>query len=308
MKFVPASVSVKLARQILRTRKHSPAIMFGVGIVSSVTATVMACKATLHIEEVIAEAEKDRLKMDEAIVQFPERYNEGHRDRDLRFLRVQTSVKIAKLYAPAIGLGVISIGLLTGAHVVLTKRNAGLTAAYVALDRGFREYRERVVNEYGEDKDRELRFGANLKEIVEEGEHGHEVKTIKRNAVTGKSIYARIYDENNKHWSQHPYDNRVFLQSQQTWLNDKLRAYGYVMLNDAYDCLGLERSTAGAVVGWVKDSRKTGGDGYIDFGLGDLGDMAIRDFMFNIDDRGILLDFNVDGPVFELIDQYEKRN
>jgi hypothetical protein len=306
VKFIPTNVSVLLARQVLKTKKHSPAIMFGAGVAGAVTATVLACKATLRVEEVIAEAEKDRAKMDEAIVKFPERYDDESRNRDLRFVRIQTAVKIGKLYAPAVGVGLVSVGLLTGAHVVLTKRNAGLTAAYMALDKGFREYRERVVKEYGEQKDREFRYGTVAKEIVEEGEHGHEVKTIHRNAVTGKSIYARIYDENNRHWSQHPADNKAFLVGQQNWANDRLRAYGYLLLNDVYEQLGLEKSTAGAVVGWVKGYGD--GDGFIDFGMGDMSDPVVYDFMINLTGTGLLLDFNVDGPVYKLIDEIENKN
>jgi hypothetical protein len=306
VKYIPNGVSVKVARTILRTKKNSPAIMFGAGIATAVASTVMACKATLKFEEVLIEAQKDQDEMRQMSIDRPERYSENDLARDLKLMRVKTAVRIGKLYAPSVCLGIVSVGLLTGAHVVLTKRNAGLTAAYVALDKGFREYRDRVVQEFGEDKDRELRFGTIEKEIIEEGEHGHEVKTVKRNAVTKKSVYARYYDESNKHWSPHPHDNKVFLMSQQSWLNDRLGANGYVMLNDVYDCLGMERSTAGAVVGWVKNSKI--GDGYIDFGLGDSSDPVIRDFMFNNDNTGILLDFNVDGPVFELIDQLEERS
>jgi hypothetical protein len=304
VKYIPAGVSVKLARTALRAKKNSPAIMFGAGIAGAVTSTILACKATLRFEEVLIEAQKDQDEMRQMSIDRPERYSEADFHRDLKLMRVKTAIKVGKLYAPSVCVGIVSIGLLTGAHVVLTKRNAGLTAAYMALDKGFREYRDRVVKEFGEEKDRELRFGAIEKEIVEDGEHGHEVKTIKRNGVTKKSIYARYYDEGNKHWSPHPQDNKVFLQSQQAWLNNKLTANGYVMLNDVYDCLGMERSTAGAVVGWVKDSRV--GDGYIDFGLGDMSDPVIRDFMYNRDNTGILLDFNVDGPVFELIDKIER--
>jgi hypothetical protein len=305
VKLIPTNLSVLLARQLLKTKKHSPAIMFGAGVAGAVTATVLACKATLLVDDILMEAEKDRAKMDEAIIEFPERYTEEKRQHDLHYVRVKTAVKIGKLYAPAVGVGLVSIGLLTGAHVVLTKRNAGLTAAYVALDKGFREYRDRVIKEYGEDKDRELRYGTVAKEIVEEGEHGHEVRTIKRNAVTGKSIYARIYDENNRHWSQHPADNKAFLVSQQSWANDRLRAYGYLMLNDVYDQLGLDRSTAGAVVGWVKGY---GGDDFVDFGLGDMSDPVVYDFMINLNGTGLLLDFNVDGPVYELIDKIENKS
>lgn len=306
MKGIPIKVSVPVARQLLKIRKHSPAIMFGAGVVGAVAATVMACKATLHVEEIIAEAEKDQAKMDEAMVTFPNKYDEEKRSEDLRYVRTRTAVKIVKLYAPAVGLGLISVSLLAGAHVVLTKRNAGLTAAYIALDKGFKEYRERVVAEYGEQKDRELRYGTVAKEIVEEGEHGHEVKTIKRNAVTGKSIYAQYYDESNPHWSNYPADNKAFLMANQAFANNRLNANGFLMLNDVYEQLGLGKTTAGAVVGWVKDYGK--GDHFVDFGMGDMDDPVIYDFFVNLANTGVLLDFNVDGPVYELIDKINRKN
>jgi uncharacterized protein DUF6353 len=303
MKAIPVKISVPVARQLLKVRKHSPALMFGAGIVGAVTSTVLACKATLKVEEIIAEAEKDRAKIDEAVTSFSDKYSAGDADQDLKYVRIKTAGKIAKLYAPAIGLGLISVSLLTGAHVVLTKRNAGLTAAYIALDRGFKEYRERVVAEYGEEKDRELRYGTVAKEIVEEGEHGHEVRTIKRNAVTGKSIYAQYYDEGNKHWSNYPADNKAFLMAQQAYANNRLTAHGFLMLNDVYEALGLSKTSAGQIVGWVKGY----GDDYVDFGMGDMSDPVIYDFFVNLTNTGVLLDFNVDGPVFKLIDEVNAR-
>lgn len=299
MKFVPIAVSSTLARQALRVRKNSPVIMFGAGIATAVTATVFACKATLHVDEVITAAEKDRLRMDEAIVKFPDRYSDQQRREDLHFVRVKTAVKIGKLYAPAIGLGVISIGLLTGSHLVLTRRNVALTAAYTVLDKGFREYRERVVKEFGEDKDREFRYGTIAKEIVEEGEHGHEVKTVQRIGAHGRSIYARPFDQNNRHWSRHPMDNRSFIMNMQSWANDKLGANGSLLLNDVYDMLGMDRSVEGCVVGWVKDRKRTGGDGYVSFGL-DADRQEVRDFMMG-DEGAVWLDFNVDGVVYKFI-------
>jgi hypothetical protein len=302
VKYIPVKVSLPLARQLLKVRKHSPAIMFGAGVVGAVTSTVLACKATLKVEEIIAEAEKDRLKIDSAVVEFSDKYSASDADNDLKYLRIRTVGKIAKLYAPAVGVGLISVSLLTGAHVVLTRRNAGLTAAYIALDRGFKEYRERVVGELGAEKDREFRYGVETKEIVEEGEHGHEVKTIKRNAVHGKSIYAVYYDDGNPHWSNYAADNKAFLMSQQAYANNRLHANGFLMLNDVYEALGVPKTSAGYVVGWVKGY----GDDYVDFGFGDMSDPVVYDFFVNLTNTGVLLDFNVDGPVQHLIDQVNK--
>jgi hypothetical protein len=299
MKFVPNAVSMRLGRQILLAKKNSPAIMFGAGITLAVTSTVMACKATLRLDEPVTRLEKRRANGEELVNAKRDDYNLTDFDREMRIARIQFARDVAKLYAPAAGVGLLALGLLTGSHVTLTKRNVALTAAYTLLDRGFNEYRERVRNELGEDKDKEFRYGVQAKEIVEEGEHGHEVKTVKRNDVHGKSIYARLFDQGNPNWSPNDNDNRMFIQVQQSWLNDLLNARGHVLLNDAYDALGMERSPAGCVVGWVKRNKQGVGDGYIDFGLSKNTEQ-VHDFMRG-DEKSILLDFNVDGMVYKLI-------
>lgn len=301
MKFVPNSVSATIARQILKTQKHSPVIMFSAGMVGAVTATVLACKSTLKLEEVLAKAEDKQNEIKLAGETNPTLsgggvYTAEDAKDDLRLLRIKTAGNVIKLYAPALVVGVASAALLTGAHVVLTKRNVALSAAYAALDRGFKEYRARVRNELGDDKDREFRYGAIDKEIVEEGEHGHEVKTIKRiDPTTGLSIYAKVFDDNNKNHRRSPGANRLFIQTQQNFANDRLNSHGHIFLNEVYDMLGLDREPFGQVVGWVKNN----GDGYVDFGLNE-DTREVYDFM-NGDEQAVWLDFNVDGEVWKLI-------
>jgi hypothetical protein len=92
--------------------------------------------------------------------------------------------------------------------------------------------------------------------------------------------------------------NQMFLQSQQNYANDYLIAHGYLFLNDVYDLLGLERTQAGQVVGWVRG--KDGGDGYVDFGIFENDTVMGKQFAMG-NSRSILLDFNVDGVVWDLI-------
>lgn len=301
MKLVPIAVGAKLARQVLLVKKNSPAIMFGAGVATAVTSTVLACKATLKFEEIMISAEDQKNQMREMAVKQPERYSADDLNKDLHLMRVQTAVKVAKLYAPAVGLGLLSLGLLTGSHITLTKRNAALTAAYAVLDKGFKEYRARVINELGEEKDKEFRFGAVEHEVVIEGPNGPEIAVVKHAPPHpgGKSIYARVFDQLNKNWSNHPADNRTFILVQQQWLNDRLRANGHLFLNDAYRALGMEDTKEGAVVGWVKDNPR-GGDNYIDFGLEDETNAQLYGFMTG-DEGSVWLDFNVDGVVYDLI-------
>lgn len=304
MKLIPNAVSVKFARQLLIAKKNSPAIMFGAGIAVGVTATVKACQATLKVEGILAEAENNRQKIQATHVEQPENYTLADVKSDERIIRVHLARDFTKLYAPAVGLGLISIGLLTGAHVVLTKRNVALAAAYAGLDKVFNEYRGRVRKELGEEKDREFRYGVKHKEIVEETGEGHVVDTVKRADLKKGELsqYAVLFDRDNINWDPRPDYNQTFLMLQQKYANQRLHAKGHLFLNDVYDAMGMPRTPAGQIVGWVLggNGKTTTGDGYVDFGIFDQDTQEVIDFMRG-DEGAVWLDFNVDGPVWDLI-------
>lgn len=301
VKFVPNAVSVKIARQVLVAKKNSPAIMFGAGIAMGVVATVKACQATLKVEGVLATADTKRAEITEARETRPEVYSDSDAASDERTLKVFVARDIAKLYAVPVALGVASIGLLTGAHIVLTKRNVALAAAYAGLDKVFNEYRSRVRAELGDQKDREFRYGVVNKEIIDSEGNPSSVETVKRIGAQGReSMYAQVFDRQNRNWDARDEYNRTFLWMQQCYANNRLQAKGSLLLNDVYDSLGLPRTTAGCVVGWVKGGEN--GDGYIDFGIFDPESQEIIDFMRG-DDGALWLDFNVDGEIYKLIER-----
>lgn len=291
---IPASVSRRAARSVLVGRKHSPAILFGVGVVGMVATTVTACKATLKLEDIIDEAQKN---MELARTLESKDYSEEDRAKDKYYIVVQTTVKIGKLYGPSIVLGALSIAALAGSHNIMRNRNAGLTAAYLAVDGAFKKYRERVVAEYGEDKDREFRHGTEVETITVEDTNGPKNREIKRYA--GASQYARMFNSSNKNWDRHPEYNAMFLRGQQKWANDRLRMKGHMMLNEVYELLGFDHTPAGTQVGWLW--KRGTGDSYIDFGIfSDANAMKFHEFLVGQEGE-LLVDFNVDGPIWKQI-------
>ena len=91
----------------------------------------------------------------------------------------------------------------------------------------------------------------------------------------------------------------MFLNAQQNYANDLLKSKGYLFLNDVYDMLGIPKTKAGQVVGWVYDPENpNSGDNYVDFGIYDAYNEKARDFV-NGYERTILLDFNVDGYILD---------
>ena len=233
-------------------------------------------------------------------------YTEEDGKKDLAIAYVQTGVKIAKLYGPSVILGTLSITAILTSNNILRKRNIALAAAYTAVDKSFKEYRGRVVERFGEALDKELRYNIKAKEVEEtivDEETGEEKvvkKTVEVAGLDSISDYAKFYDDGCLGWSKDPDLNLMFLRRQQDAANDTLKAQGYLFLNDVYAMLGIPKTRAGQVVGWIYDEKEPIGDNYVDFGIYDTNKPSNRDFV-NGYERTILLDFNVDGNILDLI-------
>lgn len=298
-------VTSKVGRQVLVAQKHSPTLLFGVGVVGVVTTVVLASRATLKMEQVIEGAEKRKAQiqlaldeMENETVKHKLTYTEEDAHKDSITNRVKMAVEIGKLYAPAFVVGVISIGCLTSSHFILTRRNVALTAAYAAADRAFKDYRKRVINELGPEKDEEFRYGVIEKQIAVDTDHGVDVKTVKVVDKNHKSdeLYTFLFDrDTSKNWSPTPLYNSTFLQAQQNYANDILNGRGHLFLNDVLDMLGIDRTPAGAVTGWLKGGN---GDGYVDFGILRDGRLYQGIRFVSGDEKSVWLEFNVDGPIF----------
>lgn len=290
------SLSSIVGQQSLLLQKNSPKLLFVGGIVGMVGSTVLACRATLKLETVLDKAQSDLEASKGMVEDHPEEYPESDHKKTTAIIYIRSGAEVTKLYAPAFVLGAASVAALTKSHNMLQERNAALAAAYVALDKGFKEYRARVVEKYGEDADRDLRYDAQKVEI--EDENGKKKKEL-RAGPGGASQYARFFDEYSTSWSKDPEINQLFLKCQQNFVNDLLHTRGHVFLNEVYEVLGLSHTSAGAVVGWLNGGE---GDGYIDFGVfGADGSDRVEDFMTGRE-GSVLLDFNVDGPIWNLID------
>lgn len=288
----------------LKFKKHSPEILVGAGIVGVVTSTVMACKATTKLDTILDKAKDDIDKIHEAVEHpevLPESYTEEDSKKDLAIVYTKTAVDLLKLYAPSIVVGGLSITAILAGHNVLRKRNVALAAAYATVDKGFKEYRGRVIERFGEELDRELKYNIKAKEVEEivTNDDGSETivkKTVETADIDLGSEYARFFDETCTGWTKDPEYNLTFLINQQRYANDLLKSKGHLFLNEVYDMLGMARSKAGQVVGWIYDEKNPIGDNYVDFRIFDVHNDRKRAFV-NGYERSILLDFNVDGNI-----------
>ena len=283
------SVNGLFSKTSFQLKKHSPEILVVAGVIGVVTSAVMACKATTKVNEILDKTKEDveaihKCEEDESM---KEQYSSEDAKKDLTIVYAQTGVKFAKLYGPSVVLGALSITSILASNNILRKRNVALGAAYAAIDKGFKEYRNRVIERFGEE--------------------------VKKNGFVVSpadiSGYARFFekytqDEDgnsilNPHWESNNEYNLMFIKAQERYANDLLKAKKRVFLNDVYEMLGLPRTKAGQIVGWVYDPESPKGDNYIDFGLY-ADNLSYSDYV-NGFDQAILLDFNVDGNIWELM-------
>ena len=303
-------INVKTAakKAMFNVKKHSPEILIVAGIAGVVTSAVMACKATMKVNEVLAETKENINKVHDVMADqgiSEKEYSKEDSARDLAIIYGKAGVKLAKLYGPAIALGGLSLTAIVCSNNILRKRNVALAAAYTAIDTSYKQYRSRVIEKFGENVDREMKYGIKAVQIEEKtvDENGKK-KTVKKTVEVVNpydySDYARFFDVGTPNWEKDSEYNLMFLKRQQAYANDKLKANGYLFLNEVYDMLGIPKSKAGQVVGWIYDPENGSGDNYVDFGIYNVNREAARDFV-NGYERTILLDFNVDGNIWEMM-------
>lgn len=302
-------ISGSVSKIAFSLKKKSPEIFMVCGIVGTVASTVLACRATLKAKPVIDDLKEQMNTIHECAndPEMAEKYSEEDVKKDTTLVYAHTAIKIAKLYFPAIALGALSIGSFCTSHQILHKRNTALAAAYAAVDKGFKAYRSRVIERFGEEVDRQLKY--NIKQVNAEKEFKDPEtgKTKKRKIIVEEidpndpntySPYAKFFDESNPNWDKDPEINLTFLRKNQNYFNDQLRINGHVFLNEVYDALGIPKTKAGQIVGWRYNPDNKDIDSYIDFGIYDIRRPAARDFV-NGYERSILLDFNVDGNIWD---------
>lgn len=313
MKLVKADIVKNLTRVFYNTKlhakEHSPEILVIGGVVGVITSTVMACKATTKLSGIMEKTQKNVDSIHYATEHpeaLTEEYTEDDAKKDTAIVYAHAALEVAKLYAPSVVVGAVSIGCILTSHKIMRGRNAALAAAYTALNKDFKQYSARVIERFGAEMDKELRYNIKAKEIEETVTHEdgtEQTVTTIVHAPDGPigSPYAVFFDECCRNWDKDPEYNKMFLLRQQAHATDRLRAKGYLYLNDVYEMIGVDKTEIGTRVGWVYDeSADPVGDNYVDFHIFELHNPEKRAFV-NGKERSILLDFNVDGDVYELI-------
>lgn len=303
------SASLAFNKIGFKLQKKSPELLVITGVVGVVVSTVMACKATTKAGKIADEAKETldeiHTAAEKGITKAGEVYSAEDTKKDLTITYVQTGIKFVKLYGPAAVTGACSIACILASHRILKKRNIALAAAYTTLDKSFKEYRGRVVERFGEQVEKELRYNIKAKEVetTVTNDKGKEktVKEVKDVAASGwdpsnYSPYARFFDETNPAWMRDPEQTRFYLKALQAQANDRLRARGHLFLNEVYEMLRYPLTDYGQAVGWVYDIKNPVGDNFVDFGIFEVRKESSSEYGGDYVE-GFVLDFNTVGDI-----------
>lgn len=281
--------------------KAAPDLMTYGGIAVVGFGVYMFCKASMELNSHLETHDQNMETIEDRI------HTENMDIREANKLKSKEGRAFAgdmvKLYGPAATTTICGFALILGGHHLINKRATAISAAYKALEKGYSQYRRRVREDLGDEADRKYLYGLNRQttDVIVKDEEGNEKKVTADILVPSElkehSPYARFFDEFSTQWTRNPEYNLMFLNSTQNYANDKLHAVGHLFLNEVYEMLGLPHTQAGSVVGWVLNK---GGDNCVDFGIYDLRDQVKRAFV-NGFEPSILLDFNVDGVIYDLI-------
>lgn len=269
---IPSNITRAFGKIALTAKKNAPTILVATGVVAGVAATATAIHATLKCDEIIQlhnesmkNIEKARYVVDND-PDFEGTYTEEQEKADRKTVKTQTALQFVRLYFPTVALTALSVTCILAGHHMMTKRNAAVVAAFTAVSSKFDDYREMVKDRLGADVERDI-----YKRIIEEAEldeNGEPNGDIHK-AQSKKPLDTstdRFFDEFSSLWNHNdPTMNVANLRAVTKTAQDKLIMQGYLFLNDVYDMLGIQRTPAGQVLGWIYDKDHM--DTIVDFGV-----------------------------------------
>lgn len=288
---IPTTFGGIVGRSSLLLKKHAPTILTVVGLASMTAGAVFAVKQTLKLEALVDDAEQ---RVENA-KEFAKEVDEKTGQKALYKAYLRNALEVTKLYGPPVSMFVSGMVSVAVGHGLLQRRNVQLVAAVNAMEKSFQTYRDRVIKDLGEEKDRDYMLG--IEETTERGENGKK-STLTEVDVSKMNQFSRVFDEGNDYWqNDDPSYNQFFLTTEQRVINDILLHRGHVFLNEVYDRLGFKRIPEGNVLGWIVTKD---GPNYIDFGLYDASSEAKRNFI-NGYEKSIWLNFNIQGEILSKI-------
>lgn len=210
---------MNLKQEIIRTvQREAPTMMTFGGIVGFIAASVLAAKATPTAIDVL-----DATKFEH--------------EEDTPKRRIEEAKALAPVYAPTVGMLLLSAGLVSGGLYVTNTRMGALTGLYLATRKSLTKLEDSVAKNLSPKK---------LEEVYSDADEPPEDMAIPTSQKPGHTVL--VYDR---------YSDRLLYVPSVEWvregvnnINRQMLVDGYASLNDLYLELGLPPVGYGDELGW----------------------------------------------------------
>lgn len=280
----------------LALKAKAPTLLVVGGVTSMGVGTVLACRQTLKIEEVLQPHVEMLNRIEEGTRLQLDSYDTEVAAGDRYKVYARVAFDASKVYAIPGALWLSGAGMVFGGHHLMIKRNATLAMAFTGLKGLFDKYRDNVRNEFGPQVDQAMLTGHTFEKIVDP-ETGAEVLVPVRDwDEASKDPYNRVFEQGaSEMWQPDLGVNKMFVAQQQRFAQELLNRRGYLWLSEVYQALGFPESDISRVVGWKVKKNPDGSKDFpvVDFGL----DTPLPDDWKYNREKAIFLDFNCQGLI-----------
>lgn len=142
-----------------------------------------------------------------------------------------------KFYLPAAALGAGTIACILGSNALNKKQIASLTAGYMALGKAYQEYRQKVIENIGIEKEAAIRNQIKEEKLPEVREKMEDEKLLCYDPISERYFHATEVELTDAFYN----------------MNHDFALNGEVSMNSLYNYLGLEYIPEGDTTGWSAD-------------------------------------------------------
>lgn len=212
-------------RSVKIVKSNSPEILTGLGIAGVISTSYLSVRAGMQAAQMI---------------DVDEQANNGRLTDTKERLLAQFKLTW-KSYIPPATAGIVTIACIVGSHKASGSRTAAAVTAYTVAERAMSEYKEKVIEQLGENKERKIH-----EEIIQEkvsSDTGKDIVYLGKGDVLCCEMYTRRYFKS----------DMETLKKAQNAINYKIVNEHYVTLSELYDILDLDHTTDSDLMGWDSD-------------------------------------------------------
>ena len=209
---------------------NAPALFTAAAVVGTVATAYLSGRAVLRADQIVRNYEQEAQHLTG---------DEGYK---------ANAQKVAELtwleYIPPFFSGICTLVCIVAANRIGTRRAAAMAAALALTERAYDEYKEKVVEKLGENRERKIKD-----ELAQD--------QVTRNPVPDGQII--FLDGTASQLCYEAYTGRYFVSDMETIrkaandINHQVNINNYCSLGDFHDAIGLDRCDVSDEMGWNLD-------------------------------------------------------